>query len=295
MDGRLFYESTESTMHSPNFSKIAYINISTAEQFYQNTIKINDMLLEVHTDIQKYSALSNKIMNANNFKKLQPIELYKQFKIQLPIYIFKFDFANPTEIINIFHSFDIKFSLKQGTLKEKHDFEIQAFKQLYKECTGLFTNCGTCTFMFFNINSYTKTTVQHELMHYIQYISSDNEDLLFDENITLDELCFDSIDKMEYIFDKKQFEAHIKVDLVNQLEQLYYIKYKNKLTKSQFCTNFINFIREQKSAALDKFIPILQKLKNNDTTSLRIFIACFLIKNKKYLNRAIQWLQEAFN
>jgi hypothetical protein len=35
-------------------------------------------------------------------------------------------------------------------------------------------------------------------------------------------------------------------------------------------------------------------MKNDDTTSLRLFAACFIIDDKLYLLKAIKWLKDSF-
>ena len=158
MNGRLFYESTNGSINKSNFSKISYINISTAEEFYEKAIPIKDdkIINEAHDDANFSSRLINKIFNSQNFDKLENFEIYKKnlkdIK-QIPIYIFKFDFSNPDEIINIFNSFHIEFSLKNGSLDEKINHEKEKFKSLYQTCNGIFIGLGSCAFLMFNINN----------------------------------------------------------------------------------------------------------------------------------------------
>jgi hypothetical protein len=191
MNSRLFYESTTGSINKPNFSKIEYINIISAKDFYEISIPINDNLIdEAHRDINFSNKVINKIYNARNFDKFEYFQIYQNLDkciIKIPIYVFKFDFSNPKDIVNIFHSFNINFSLENGTLKEKHEKEIEIFKSLYQECNGLFTYAGTCSFLMLNINNYLKSTIQHELYHYVQYTSNNELNLAFDQNIDIPE------------------------------------------------------------------------------------------------------------
>ena len=285
MNGRLFYESTNGSINKSNFSKISYINISTAEEFYEKAIPIKDdkIINEAHDDANFSSRLINKIFNSQNFDKLENFEIYKKnlkdIK-QIPIYIFKFDFSNPDEIINIFNSFHIEFSLKNGSLDEKINHEKEKFKSLYQTCNGIFIGLGSCAFLMFNINNFSKSTIQHEMIHYIQYTSNkDDNEIEFNENVDIPELQLNN-EQLKYLFNYKEFEAHIKVDLINQLTELYYKKYKNKFDKKQFCINFIRTVQKDPENAPIKFAIILSNLKNNDNTALRLFAACYTIKNK---------------
>lgn len=293
MTGRLFYESTAGSM-----SKIDIINISTAKEFYDVSIRIIDNVIEeAHKDVNFSNTIINKIYTARNFDKFEYFQIYQNSKEcinKVPIYVFKFDFSNPKEIVNIFSSFNIKFSLENGTLKEKYDNEIEIFKSYYQECNGLFSYVGTCAFLMLNITNYTKSTIQHELYHYVQHTSNIMLDLVFDEDIDIYPLQLTNV-QLRYLFNPKEFEAHIKVDLINQLEELYYKRYKNKFDKHQFCINFINAIRNNPEGAADLFAVYLSMLKNSDNTALRLFAACFIIKNKEFLNNAIKWLQDRFN
>lgn len=298
LNGRLFYESSNGSIDKPNFSKIQYINISTAKEFYEISIPIkdNNIINEAHKDAEFSGKLINKIYNAQNFDKIEYFDIYQDFqdKKQIPIYIFKFDFSNPIEIVNIFRSFNIEYSLTNGTLKEKQEYEINYFKSLYQDCDGIFTYVETCAFIILNIETFTKTTIQHELFHYVQKVSNKNKNNIeFNENIEINELQLNN-DQLRYLFNFNEFETHIKVNLINQLTELYYKKYKDVFSKKQFCSNFIRAVQKDPLNVPSNFLTVLSILKNNDNTSLRLFAACFIIKNKKFLNKAIEWLNDTF-
>ena len=95
------------------------------------------------------------------------------------------------------------------------------------------------------------------------------------------------------MFDKWEFETHIKVDLINQLDEMYWNFYKN-ISKAKFIENFINIVEKNPLNVVSNFISLLLKMKNDDTTSLRLFAACYIINDKEYLLRAIKWLKEHF-
>ena len=95
------------------------------------------------------------------------------------------------------------------------------------------------------------------------------------------------------MFDKWEFETHIKVDLINQLDEMYWNFYKN-ISKTEFIEKFINAVEKNTLNVVSNFVSLLLKMKNNDTTSLRLFAGCYIINDKEYLLRAIKWLKEHF-
>lgn len=102
-----------------------------------------------------------------------------------------------------------------------------------------------------------------------------------------------SIEDQKYLFDRWEFETHIKVDLINQLDEMYWNFYKN-MSKAEFIEKFINAVKKNPLNVVSNFISLLLKMKNNDTTSLRLFAGCYIINDKEYLLRAIKWLKEYF-
>lgn len=303
MNSRIFYESTKTLSH--NYSIIQNNLTKTAKDFYDSIIVINDnnIITEDRKDIQYNSALINKIFQCNSFTQLSANDIYSRcsnsikenytIKKDIPAYIFKFSFSNNAKFIcNIFSSFNIEFSLKTGTLKEKYQFEENIFKSNYSNSNGLCSYQKDYVLLLFNIDNYTETTIKHELFHYLQWILKKEKTKIKEKFNDIPELQL-TINDLKYLFDSYEFETHIKVDLINQLEEIYYKFYKH-LSKEEFINRFIKVVENDPLNIVDKFFDMFLKIKNKDTTMFRLFAACFIVKDKLYLLNAIKWLKETF-
>ena len=304
---RLFYENIRTLNH--NYRIITESKSKSAEDFYNSLIVINsennELIFESHKDAQFSKALLNKLYNANDFTQIQANEVFNRcsnsikskYKIKrnIPIYIFNFSFSKNSKMIStIFHSFKIPFTKQDGTLQEKYDYESNFFKNTYKNTGGLCSDQGEYILIIFNKDKINETIINHEIYHYLQFIlekyeTNEIEKSKFNE---IKELQL-SIENQEYLFDKWEFETHIKVDLINQLDEMYWNFYKN-ISKAEFIEKFINAVEKNPLNVVSNFVSLLLKMKNNDTTSLRLFAACYIINDKEYLLRAIKWLKEHF-
>lgn len=308
MNTRMFYEHAFSDYKNHPIP-IDYISIKTADEFYKKIIIIDDdndnIIFEAHNDAAFNKALINKIFNASSFTQIRPNDVFSRcsdsiksnYKIQrnIPIYVFDFSFQNNSNFIcSIFASFKIEFSKKDGTLKEIYENEAKIFSKRYGDHSGLCADAGTCVLALFNSDKKTETTVVHELYHYLQIIlKKEKHELEKSKFEDIRELQF-NVDDLEYLFDDYEFETHIKVNLVDQLEEMYWKFYKQDISKQEFIEQFISFVRKDPFNVVNAFFDKLIDMKHNDTTQLRMFAACFKIKDKQYLLDAIIWLREAF-
>ena len=211
------------------------------------------------------------------------------------MYIFNFSFSKNSKMIStIFHSFKIPFTKQDGTLQEKYDYESNFFKNAYKNTGGLCSDQGEYILIIFNKDKINETIINHEIYHYLQFIleKSETNEIKKSKFNEIKELQL-SIEDQEYLFDRWEFETHIKVDLINQLDEMYWNFYKN-ISKAEFIEKFINAVEKNPLNVVSNFISLLLKMKNNDTTSLRLFAGCYIINDKEYLLRAIKWLKEYF-
>lgn len=317
----MFFENIKTLNH--NYKQITTIKSKSAKQFYDSLIVINDindqyvLLNEAtspHQDVQFNKSLINKIYNAPNFTQIQSTEVFERspnsikenysIKLDIPMYIFNFSFSkHPETICSIFSSFNIPFTAdkekdKQNiTLKEKYQIEVEEFKNNVQDAFGLCSDQQTCVLIILNQDRLCEKAVIHELYHYLQIILQ--KDVSVNKQIQqtvkfspIPSLQFDQND-LFYLLDKWEFETHIKVDLCNQLQQMYFTCYKH-LSKSEFISRFIKAVESDPNNVVTNFFYILIKLKNRDTTPLRLFAACFLLKDKYYLLTAINWLEQAF-
>ena len=304
---RLFYESIHTLDH--NYRIITESKSKSAKDFYNSLIVINsennELIFESHEDAQFSKALLNKLYNANDFTQIQANEVFNRcsksikskyrIKRNIPMYVFNFSFSKNSKMIStIFHTFKIPFTLQDGILKEKYDYESNFFKNVYKNAGGLCSDQGEYILIIFNKDKINETIINHEIYHYLQFIlekskTTEIKDSKFNE---IKELQL-SIEDQEYLFDKWEFETHIKVDLINQLDEMYWNFYRN-ISKVEFIEKFINVVEKNPLNVVSNFISLLLKMKNDDTTSLRLFAACFIINDKEYLLRAIKWLKEHF-
>ena len=304
---RLFYENTRTLEH--NYRLVLESKSKSAKDFYDSLIVINcensELIFESHADAQFSKALLNKLYNATDFTQIQANEVFNRcsnsikskyrIKRNIPMYVFNFSFSKNSKMIaTIFHAFKLPFTLKDGTLKEKYDYESNFFKNAYKNAGGLCSDQGEYVLILFNKDKINETIINHEIYHYLQFIlekfeTTEIENSKFSE---IKELQL-SIEDQEYLFDKWEFETHIKVDLINQLDEMYWNFYKN-ISKAKFIEKFINAVEKNPLNVVSNFISLLLKMKNNDTTTLRLFAACYIINDKEYLLRAINWLKEHF-
>ena len=149
-------------------------------------------------------------------------------------------------ICSIFSSFKITFSLEDGTLKEKYEYEEKVFKKFYRFSYGLCSDQGTCVIVLLNKDKINETTIMHELNHYLQIIlHKDNEvKSVISKFQEIEELQL-SEDEQRYLFDKWEFSTYIKVNLVNFLDELYWKFYHmQNLTKRSFIEKFIEEVEK---------------------------------------------------
>lgn len=307
MVARNFYENTKTLSH--NYKVITESKSKSAKDFYNSLIEINDkfekLIIESHDDAQFSKSLINKIYNASDFTQIQAGEVFQrcskhiktnyEIKRNIPMYIFNFSFSNNSKMIStIFTSFKIPFSLINGTLKEKYEYESNLFKNAYQNVGGLFSDQDEYALIILNKDKVNENVVNHEVFHYLQIILEKSEvfnnyDRKFNE---IKELQL-SGDDQEYLFDKWEFETHIKVNLINQLDEMYW-KFYQKISKIEFIDKFIKAVEKDPKNVVQTFLQLLIKMKNNDTTCLRLFAACYLINDKDYLLKAIKWLKEEY-
>ena len=307
MTSRLFYENIRTLNH--NYRIITESKSKSAKDFYNSLIVINsennELIFESHEDAQFLKALLNKLYNADDFTQIQANEVFSRcsnsikskyrIKRNIPMYIFNFSFSKNSKMIStIFHSFKIPFTKQDGTLQEKYDYESNFFKNAYKNTGGLCSDQGEYVLIIFNKDKINETIINHEIYHYLQFIleKSETNEIEKSKFNEIKELQL-SIEDQEYLFDKWEFETHIKVDLINQLDEMYWNFYKN-ISKTEFIEKFINAVEKNPLNVVSNFISLLLKMKNNDTTSLRLFAGCYIINDKEYLLRAIKWLKEYF-
>jgi hypothetical protein len=305
---RLFYESIRTLDH--NYRIITESKSKSAKDFYDSLIVINaendKLIFESHEDAQFSKALLNKLYTANDFTQIQANEVFDRcsnsikskyiIKRNIPMYVFNFSFSKNSKMIStIFHAFKIPFTKQDGALKEKYDYESELFKNAYKNAGGLCSDQGEYVLIIFNKDKINETIINHEIYHYLQFILEKSETTEI-KNSTFNEIkeLHLSIEDQEYLFDKWEFETHIKVDLINQLDEMYWNFYKN-ISKVKFIEKFINAVEKNPLNVVSNFIPLLLKMKNDDTASLRLFAACYIINDKEYLLRAIKWLKEHFH
>lgn len=308
INSRIFYETVFSDFKD-NLKSIDPISIKTAAEFYEKLIVIfdenDDVVLEEHQDAQFNRALIDKIFNAQNFTQISANEIFSRcsksirtnYSIcrDIPLYIFDFSFSkNAKFICSIFSSFNIRFSKLNCSLKEQYDFETELFKNTYENSSGLCSDLGSCVLALFNSDKKTKTTVVHELYHYLQLtLKKERSSIERSKFNNIKELQL-SVDDLEYLFDSYEFETHIKVDLCNQLDEMYW-KFYNDVSKAEFIRHFIAKIKENPKNTVSLFFNKLENMKNDDTTALRLFAACFLVEDKQYLLDAMTWLKASFN
>jgi len=303
----LFYENVHTLEH--NYRLVPESKSKSAKDFYNSLIVINcensELIFESHEDPQFSKALLNKLYNATYFTQIQANDVFNRcsnsikskyrIKRDIPMYVFNFSFSKNSKMIStIFHAFKLPFSLPDGTLKEKYDYESNFFKNSYKNAEGLCSDQGEYVLVIFNKDKINETIINQEIYHYLQFILEKSE-ITEIENSKFNEIkeLQLSIEDQEYLFDKWEFETHIKVDLINQLDEMYWNFYKN-ISKAKFIEKFINAVENNPLNVVSNFISLLLKMKNDDTTSLRLFAACYIINDKEYLLRAIKWLKEHF-
>ena len=307
-NARTFYESINSLNH--NYRKIFNINSKTSKEFYNSLIIIDknvedNLIFESHEDATFNKSLLNKIYNAIDFTQIQASEVFNKcsktikenylIKNNIPMYIFNFSFSKNSKMINtIFSSFNIEFSMFNGTLKEKYEYESDLFKKMYQNSGGLCSNQGTCVFIILNKDYINENIINHEIYHYLQIILKKSKTVkkINGKFKEISELQLSENDQ-EYLFDQNEFETHIKVDLINFLDEMYWKFYKN-ISKNEFIKKFIKTIEDDPKNVVNNFFTLLLKMKNQDTTLLRLFAACYLIKDKLYLLNALKWLNESF-
>lgn len=299
------------------------VNEIQNKDFYSNLIKINsyhqnfnflyeqfNILNESHEDSKLDKKLINLINKIDNFEQISLQDIYDNISFKLkskynlkikeniPIYVFKFDFQNPTIIFKIFQMFKIHYQSEDMDLniKQKQQHEINLFKKYVGNSLGLYFHGNKEIMLFLNIQKYNENTINHQIYHLIQDVFNIHiniEDLKEYQQIKQLQLTKQNL---KYLYKKDQFQTHIKVDLINQLEQIYWKFYKD-ISRNAFISIFIY---QSKSNPLSLYTNeiiskiIYEDIKNKDTTSLRLFLSSFLMNDKKWNNLAIKWLKEQF-
>lgn len=326
IDSRIFYESLlrKNIIHkllNVNFYKklIKFkndnINYNILYEQYNVINNNNNIIFESHPDSKLNKKIINLIYKTNNFEQIQLSDIFncisKKLKIKynltltnnLPIYIFKFDFQNPIDILFIFKTFKIPYKSNKLPVNEQYIVEQQVFKNYVGDSTGLYFNGGNALLLFFNINDnnqFNQSTINHEIYHLLQDIFNIKIDLT-DIGLSIDDNIYKYLQLTEqdikYLYQPNEFETHIKIDLVDQLEEIYWKFYKTN-SKKLFIKKFIlqcynSPLDIYNNEIINKII--FNKVKHKDLTSIRLFLSTFLLSNKKWNDLACKWLNETFN
>lgn len=272
----------------------------------------NNLVNEIHQDCKLKKSLINLINKTENFQQIKLSDILNNISNKLkikyninlsndiPIYVFKFDFLNPTIILSIFKSFNIDYQSKNLNISilEKRQIEQNTFSKNVGEATGLYFNAKNCLLLFLNTNKsnyYNQFTITHEIFHLIQDIFK--IEINIDKINLIDIPCLQlSKQQLQYLYSKKEFEVHIKIDLIAQLEQIYWKFYKH-ISKKTFIEIFILQAAQNPTSIYENEIiekVLYYHVKHEDLTAYRLFLSTFLIKNKKHNNLAIKWLKESF-
>ena len=322
---RIFYESIN--------KKDIVVKEVLFKNFYQHLVKIkddtydysvifeqfniisnlSDIIFESHFDAELNKKLINLINHTNNFQQIKLSTIFDHISNKLkvkynlklnqdmPVYIFKFDFSNPQIIFKIFCSFNISYQSQNLPAIQAKQIEKETFKKYAGESAGLYYNAGNCLFIFLNTNKdfyYTESTINHQIYHLLQDIFNIHIDLTDKTDFKEIKSLQLNQQQLKYLYKRDQFENHIKVELINQLEEVYWKFYKNKISKAGFITTFIyqcevNPHTIYENEIIDKIL--FNDLKNKDLTAIRLFLSTFLISDKSWNKLAIKWLKEKFN
>jgi len=237
-----------------------------------------------------FSCISNKL------KSEYSLEMTDDF----PIYVFKFDFKKPSYIYRLFKSFGVKCksSKMKMSLSDRIAFENELFKEEVGDACGLYFNGGNAKFLFLNENEqrrYSESIINHEVFHMIQDMFGIHISLKKRRLEEIPELGLSKKDLM-YLYKPDEFEVHMKIDLIDQLEEAYW-KFFKKETKRAFIEKFIYQTRCSPTNIYENEVNekiIFNEMKHSDLTPIRLFYSTFIIKDKSWNKLAIEWLRESF-
>lgn len=188
-------------------------------------------------------------------------EELKKTKFKIPLYVYKFNFSDPKEFIYILRTFGIGFSKQDGNYIEKAQFEIDYFKNMFKDSEDLLFSDINFAIMMLNTDKCTGKTVSHELAHYFQFVLGKH---------TKEDLQLSFSKQFEYMMQKREFSIYAKVDFFHQMEALYHKFYKNQMTTTEYFNFILKPISDKDFVSSDLFKKYL-KLYPNDSGPLLFF------------------------
>lgn len=222
----IIIEQINHKLNIPN-ELIELIDINLKEQFI--------------TKIEKETI--NEFFN-NNFKHLEDI------------YVINLDFNNTKQ----FQNFVFMFTNIQNLTTEQK-YALNFIKLKLQGTNGFFTNFNkliNANLMIFNKNTYTKQTIRHECIHYLQ--TYQKYDLI--KNIKIKDIDYNQFNYfpvkinhqiiINILFNKKQFSA-ILDNLISYLNIIYQKYYKDKINLRDFINQFIQYISNKTIFSSDIF------------------------------------------
>lgn len=282
-DSRLFYESCNTQS-----------DLIVKHNFKNSQDLLDKIILEDYPEVNFGSKIINEIFNSRfgtqftfqqivmncskTFIEENKKELIKT-KLKIPLYVYKFSFSNPKEFIYILRTFGIAFSKQDGTYKEKAQFEIDIFKNMFKDMEGLLFPDKSFAIMMLNSDKCNGKTVSHELGHYFQYVLSKH---------SKDDLPLSFSEQFEHMMKKREFSIYAKVDIFHQMEALYHKFYKNQMTTTEYFNFIIKTISDKDFTSSNLFKNYL-KLYPNDSGSL-LFFNYLYNEHKELFNEWKQYL-----
>ena len=264
-DSRFFYESCNTQS-----------DLIVKHNFKNSQDLLDKIILEDYPEVDFGSKIINEIFNSRfgtqftfqhivmncskTFIEENKKEL-KKTKLKIPLYVYKFSFLNPKEFVYILRTFGIAFSKQDGTYKEKVQFEIDIFKNMFKDTEGLLFPDKNFAIMMLNSDKCNGKTVAHELGHYFQYVLSKH---------SKDDLPLSFSEQFEHMMQKREFSIYAKIDFFHQMEALYHIFYKNQMTTAEYFNFIIKSVSAKDFMLTDLFKNYL-KLYPNDSGPLLFF------------------------
>lgn len=282
-DSRFFYESCNTQS-----------DLIVKHNFKNSQDLLDKIILEDYPEVDFGSKIINEIFNSRfgtqftfqhivmncskTFIEENKKEL-KKTKLKIPLYVYKFSFSNPKEFIYILRTFGIGFSKQDGNYKEKMQFEIDYFKNMFKDSEGLLFSDVNFAIMMLNTDKCTGKTVSHELGHYFQYVLSKH---------SKDDLPLSFSEQFEHMMQKREFSIYAKIDFFHQMEALYHIFYKNQMTTAEYFNFIIKSVSAKDFMLTDLFKNYL-KLYPNDSGPL-LFFNYLYNEHKELFNEWKQYL-----
>lgn len=264
-DSRFFYESCNTQS-----------DLIVKHNFKNSQDLLDKIILEDYPEVDFGSKIINEILNSRfgtqftfqqivakcskTFIKENKEELIKT-KYKIPLYVYKFSFSNPKEFVYILRTFGIAFSKQDGTYKEKAQFEIDIFKNMFKDTEGLLFPDKNFAIMMLNSDKCNGKPVAHELGHYFQYVLSKH---------SKDDLPLSFSEQFEHMMQKREFSIYAKIDFFHQMEALYHKFYKNQMTTAEYFNFIIKSVSAKDFMLTDLFKNYL-KLYPNDSGPLLFF------------------------